>query len=142
MAITHNAVDVTWPTAANSISVSSGSAQNSEEFNINDTCVAAQVQLKADNGGTPADGDIVFFYLLQTLGDPDGAEPGTDEFDTNNHALFLAQLDTWTSGNGDDPAITTVPLPIPNKGCQIRAVNNATSNSITVSATVLEQRAA
>lgn len=138
MAITHNATDVTWPTAANSISVTFGSNQTSEEFNLDDTCVAAQIELKADNAGTPAAGDVIDFYLLQTLGDPDGAEPGTDEFDTTGHARFLGQIDT----NTEDPGIKTVALPIPSKGCKIYAVSGAASNSITVSATVLEQRAA
>jgi len=138
MAITHNATDVTWPTAANSATITFGSNATSEEFNLDDTCVAAQVQLKADNSGTPASGDTIDFYLLQTLGDPDAAEPGTDEFDTTGHAVFLKRIDTNTA----DPSIATVPLPIPNKGCKIYAVSGAASNSIVVSATVLEQRAA
>ena len=136
MAITRPETQVTWPTAADSKSVTAATQENSEEVNLDATCVKAQIHLKADNNGTPAAGDTVDFYLLQTGGDPDGA--ATDEFDTPGHALHLGQIDT----NGEDPGIKTVSLPIPQKGAKIRADNNAASNGITVSATITEQRAA
>jgi len=135
MAITRTETQVTW-SAASSTSVSSGGTATSDEVNLDATCVAAQVHLKADNGGTPASGDTIDFYVLQTGGDPDGAS--TDEFDTAGHAVFLGSADT----NDEDPAILTVPLPIPQKGGKIYASSNAASNSITVSATITEQRAA
>ena len=138
MAITHNPTDVTWPTAANSKSVATATSEDSEEFNLDDTCVRAQIEMKADNAGSPAAGDTIDFYLLQTLGDPDAAEPGTDEFDTPSHALHLGRIDT----NDEDPGIITRELPLPNKGAKLRATNSAASNSIVVSATILEQRAA
>lgn len=138
MAITRTETQVTWPTAANSISVSAGSNQTSEEINLDATCIAAQVSLKADNSTTPATDDQIDFYLLQTSGDPDGT--GTDEFDTTGHAIFLARLDT----NDEDPAGVTVPLPIPQKGAKIYATgaDSGSTNAITVSATITEQRAA
>lgn len=138
MAITRTETQVTWPTAANSKSVAAGGNQTSEEFNLDATCVAAQVHLKADNSTTPAADDQIDFYLLQTGGDPDGA--GADEFDTTDEPVFLARLDT----NVADPQIKTVPLPIPQKGAKIYATgaDSGTTNAITVSATITEQRAA
>lgn len=137
MAITRVETQVEWG-ASNSVSVSAGSSQTSDEFNLDATCINAQVTLKADNSTTPANDDQIHFWLLQTSGDPDGA--GSDEFDTTGHALLLAILDT----NDEDPAIATVPLPIPQKGAKLYAegVTAGTTNSITVSATVTEQRAA
>lgn len=135
MAITRPETKVLWA-AANSKSVAFGATEESDEINLDATCVAAQVHLKADNAGTPAAGDTVDFYFVQTGGDPDGA--AADEFDTNGHATHLKRLDT----NSEDPAGATVPLPIPQKGGKVVAVSNAGSNSITVSATITEQRAA
>lgn len=132
MAIAHNSAQITW-SASNSVSVSSGGNQTSDELNISDTAFRVQVSCKADNAGTPASGDTVDFYLLQTTGDPDGAS--TSEYDTTGHALFLCQLDT----NTEDPAIKTVEIPVPQEGIKIYAENNASSNSITVSVGVLEQ---
>lgn len=141
MAITRTETQVTWPTASNTASVAgTGGTATSEEFNLDATCINAQVSIKADNSTTPATNDAIDFYLLQTSGDPDGAS--TDEFDTTDpsHALPLGRLDTTL----DDPAIMTVPLPIPQKGGKIYAVhaNGSGGNSITVSATITEQRAA
>lgn len=137
MAITRTETQITWA-AANSVSVTAGSNQTSDEFNLDATCIAASVTLKADNSTTPASDDIIYFWLLQTSGDPDGT--GLDEFDTAGHALLLAVLRT----NSEDPAIKTVPLPIPQKGGKIYAegATAGTTNSITVSATITEQRAA
>lgn len=138
MAITRAETQVTWPTAANSISVTSGSNQTSEGITLDDTCVGAAVTLKADNDGTPAAGDTIDFYILYSAGDPDGA--AADEYDTPGagHPQFLAKLDT----NTEDPAITTVPISHVPKKAKIYASSNAATNSITVSATIEEQRAA
>lgn len=138
MAITRAETQVTWPTAANSVSVTAGSNATSEEFNLDATCVSAQVAIKADNSTTPASDDILHFWLLQTSGDPDGA--GADEFDTTGAALFLAKIDT----SDEDPKIKTVPIPLPQKGGKIyvEGATAGTTNSITASATITEQRAA
>ena len=132
MAVTHNQTQLTWPTAANSKSVSSGSAEESEVFTPNTAVLPGglAITLKADNGGTPASGDIVTFKILQSCGDPDGAS--SDEYDTPGHATVLAALDT----NVEDPAIRTVMIPASIKNFKLRAENGASSNSITVSAKV------
>lgn len=137
MAITRAETQVTW-SAANSVSVTAGGNQASDEVNLDATCIAAQIALKADNSTTPASDDIIYFWLLQTSGDPDGA--ATDEFDTTSGALFLARLDT----SAQDPIIATVPLPLPQKGLKLYAegATAGSTNTITVSATITEQRAA
>ena len=139
MAITRAETQVEW-SASDSVSVTAGSSQTSDEVNLDATCISAQISLKADNSTTPAADDQIYFWLLQTSGDPDGA--GGDEFDTVDpqHAHFLGILDT----NAEDPAIMTAHLPLPQKGLKIYAegITPGTTNAITVSATVTEQRAA
>ncbi len=136
MAITITETQVTWDTGSNSDSVSAGGNVTSDEVNLNATCIAAQVSLKADNSTTAASDDIIDFWLLQTSGDPDGA--GSDEFDTTGHAVHLARLDTST----EDPAGATVPLPHTQKGLKIYAegATAGSTNAITVSATITEKR--
>ena len=139
MAITHTETQVTW-SASNSVSVTAGSNQTSDEVNLDDTCVAATIQCKADNSTTPAGDDQLYWWLLQTQGDPDGAS--TDEFDTTDaaHALLLGVTDTAA----EDPALFSVPLPIPQKGLKVyvEGATAGTTNSITASCTITEQRAA
>lgn len=134
MAITHNDVQVTWPTGVNSKSVAAGASQDSEEVTVHATAIEGELHLKGDNDGTPASGDAIRFFLLPTGGDPDGA--GTDEFDTPGHAQFLAKLDT----NDEDPAILTVPISTAFKKFKVRAVNDSAGRAITVSCGYTEVR--
>lgn len=138
MAITRTETQVTFTGPVNSASVTAGSSQTSLEVNLDATCISAQISMKAKNATTPAADDQIYVWLLQTSGDPDGAS--TDEFDTVAHGTLLAILDT----NSEDPAIATVQLPIPQKGFKVyfEGVTAGTTNSITVSATITEQRAA
>jgi len=132
MGAANNEIQVQW-SSANSVSVSSGSAQTSDVFSFSGGAVDAVATVKADNAGTPASGDTVDFYLLLSAGDPDGS--GANEFpndDSDGH--FLARLDT----NADDPAIATVAIPVGVQG-KIYAKSNASSNSITVSACINEK---
>lgn len=138
MAITVTETQVTWPTASNTGSVITASSVTSEEFNLDATCINASISFKAANAGTPVAADVIYFWLIQTSGDPDGAS--TDEFDTTGHGSLLAILDT----NTDDPALKTVLLPLPQKGGKIYAEGSTagTTQTITVSCTITEQRAA
>lgn len=137
MAITRTETQVTWQ-AVNSVSVAAGGNQTSDEVNLDASCIAAQISLKADNAATPASDDIIYVWLMQSSGDPDGA--GADEFDTPGNALLLAVLDT----SSEDPAAKTVPLPVPQKALKLYAegATAGTTNPITLSATITEQRAA
>lgn len=137
MAITHTEVQVTWPTAANSKSVSSASNETSEVTSFNAAGVEAMLSLKADNDGTAAAGDTIDYFILYTSGDPDGA--GSDEYDTVDQATWLAQLDVTTAGK--DPALITVPISTAAKSFKLYAVNNSAGRAITVSATMTEVRA-
>jgi len=133
MAITVSEVQVTWA-AANSVSIAAGGNDTSDAFVVDETCFQGTIQLKADNDGEPAAGDIVTFNLLATLGDPDGA--GANEYGTTLQDTQLAALDTLR----DDPAICTVQIPLPLVGGKIYAANGSAGRAITVSACLLEQR--
>lgn len=124
-------LQVQWSTN-NSQSISSGSNATSDAVTFSSDMKAASVQFKANNNGTPASGDTVDFYVLYTNGDPDGT--GGDEYDDAEVAAIAMQLDT----NTVDPAKVTVPLLAAAKGCKIYASSNASSNGITVSATITE----
>lgn len=139
MAITRTETQVTWPTAQNSATITGNSGnpvnQLSEEVTLDDTCVSAIITMKADHTATPQAGDNVVFYAMATAGDPDGAS--TDEFpSTEPEGIFLAYLDV----GANDPSVVTAVLP-PFKKLKILAVSRV-YNNVTVSATILEQRAA
>ncbi len=136
MAVSKGSTQVTW-SASSSVSVSSGTTATSDAMTFASDSFDGMITCKADNGGTPASGDTVDFYILYTTGDPDGAS--TDEYDAADtlHGTFLCQLDTNTT----DPAQRTVQIPVSAKGFKIYASNNASSNSITVSAELYEASA-
>ena len=133
MAIARSEKQITW-SSSNSVSVSGSGNSTSDAEAIAAAAIGLTVQLKADHSGTPGADDYVDFYLLSTLGDPDGAS--TSEFTTTGagHRQFLYRLDT----NVDDPAISPhLPISVPVLEVKIYAVNNA-GESVTVSATLLE----
>lgn len=132
MALTVNELQVTW-SAASSVSIASGGNNTSDVITFTaGTVFQAKIQMKADNDGSPAVGDTVDFYLLESHGDPDGAS--TDEYDTATQGKHLARLDT----NSNDPAISSVWLPGPFYKAKIYAVNNSSGRAITVSAIIQE----
>lgn len=134
MAITHTETQVTWPTAANTVSVTSGSNATSETITIDATCFQASIICKADNAGTPASGDYIEIWALPSAGDPDGSS--TDEHPSTTQGWYLGLLDT----NGDDPATRFFQLPVPAVSYEFYVLSNAASNSITFSCSILEQR--
>ncbi len=152
MAITHTETHVFW-SSADYGTANANSSVVSDEVNLDETCVAASITLKAEyTAGAPAADDQIFFWLLQTNGDPDDSTSGTDEFDTavasgvTGGGTLLAVLDVYTgetSGSGKK-VIKTVPLPIPFKGGKIQAegITAGSTNNILVSAVITEQRAA
>lgn len=132
MAITTQEIQVQW-SAADSASVAAGNALDSDEITFTSgTVFQARVQCKADNSGTPTSGDVVKFYLLEGLGDPDGS--GSLEFASSEHGIHLITLDT----NVEDPAQSVVWLPGPFNKAKIRAVNDGAS-AATVSCLIFEQ---
>jgi hypothetical protein len=132
MAITTTFTRFTWA-SANSKSITHGANATSDALGAPATnCIGLQIELKANNGGTPASGDTVDFYLLQQLGNVDG---GGAIYDTVKHAQFLGRLDT----NLENPAQITLAINPTVANLELYAVNNASSNSITVSGGVLEK---
>ncbi len=134
MAVTKVNRQVEW-SGASSVSVSASSNATSDAHTFDSTSVSAMITTKCDNGSTPSTGDTVDFYILYTTGDPDGA--ATDEYDTVGHAMHVTTLDT----NSEDPARKTVEIPVSAKGFKVYAVNNSSSNAITISAEVYETKA-
>lgn len=131
MAITRTETQVKWSTA-NTLSVSSGSSGTSDSFSIAVDNGGLSITLKGDNGGTPAAGDTVDFYILLHNGDPDADADVSDEYASadSTHGRYLGTIDT----NVTDPAIIVVDFRTVAQGGKIYAENNAASNSITVSA--------
>jgi len=135
MAITKAQSQITW-SAADSISVAAGGAQDSDAQSISGNATAGSLSVEANNSGTPASGDTVDVYLLQTNGDTTGAA-GADAYDTANHGEYLGQLDT----NSDNPAQRTFDIPVSASSFKLRLVSNAAS-AITCYARYNEQTAA
>ena len=131
MAIARSEIQVIWSTAL-FLSIAAAGNGTSDAITPSANGIAYQITLKADNGGTPASGDTVDFFLMRTSGDPDGT--ATDEYDTAGDALPLGTLDT----NSVDPALMTVDIPVAWKGAKLYAVNNSAANSIVVSAAIYE----
>ncbi len=135
MALSRVETQVTW-SAANSASVAANSSQTSDTVTLDATCIAARILMKADNSGTPNAADIIYFWALETAGDPDGA--GADEYVTAQHAHLLKVIDTSL----EDPALGMADIPIPQKSFQLYAegITATTVTAITVSATITELR--
>ena len=152
MAITRTETQVTWPTASNTATVAAGGNATSEDVALDASCVAAAITLKAEyTAGAPAADDIITFWWLASAGDPDGAS--TEEYDTppqsastSGGAWRLATLALnlgETSGSGKK-MLQTVQLPAaPRRGKLFaEGLTAGSTNTITVSATIEEQRAA
>lgn len=141
MAITRNQTQVTW-SSASTLSVTSATEVVSDVITLDDTCVALSIQLSADNAGTPASGDTAVWRIQWSNGDV-LANTG-DDYDTSEHAQFLAQLDTFaTNTPGEDPARMTVTVtPVSNKFKLACTCANAATRNVTIAARINEQRAA
>lgn len=136
MAVARAEVQIKWDGTSDSKAITSGSNATSEEAAISATAFQVELLFKASNGGTPASGDTINFRVLATHGDPDGAS--TDEFGSIQHAAIVFRGDT----NAENPAISNpVRLDYVPTKIKIYAKSNAASNSITVSATILEHTA-
>lgn len=137
MAVTNAETQVVWA-AANSKSVAANTAETSDAFTIDATCVTLGITCKVDNDGTPAAGDTVDFYLLGATYDPDGA--GAVEYGTTTQDTWLCRLDTSIS----DPAQANIVMPCGITGGKIYAKNNSPGGgrAQTVSVAILEKRLA
>jgi hypothetical protein len=137
MALTINETQVEWSTS-DSVSVTSGSSQTSDEVTVDQTTVVRELKVKADNAGTPTSGDTIEVKILVNAGDIDADPDVTDEFATAANAVVVAVLDT----NAEDPVVYgSIPIPY-CKSFKVYMKSNAASNSITVSAQMDDQRSA
>lgn len=137
MAITNDHDSAVQWSASSTVSMTSNSTRYvSDAITIDATAIGASVQVKGDNAGTPAAGDIVQVWVAWSL-------DGTN-YDTDEHAEYLGQLDTVAANDpGEDPAARTFPLEVMGKQkfkLILRAPQGASRN-VTGSAIYNETRA-
>ena len=123
---------VTW-SAANTKTLSAATRADSDEITIDSSVVAASVQVRVDNQGTPASGDVLNVYIKWSNGDLD-AGGGANDYDSDEYAMPLMVLDTYaTNTPGEDPATRTLPID-PNMGkafkLSVDSPNAATRNMV------------
>lgn len=105
MASSRNETQVAW-SAASSKTVNSATVVWSDAVSFNIEDWEAELQVNADNAGTPASGDVCDVYVAYSTGDILG-DTGND-YATPKHAEFLFRLDTYTPG--EDPACRSAAL--------------------------------
>ena len=135
-------IAITWDTGSSSKSVTSATLVTSDAVTLTAGDYDYQLQVSADNAGTPAAGDICIVSIARTTGDILG-DTGSD-YDTVEHAQKLCTLDTYSTNTpGEDPARKTIPLDnIAALGLKVYAVNNSAGRAITVRARMVTQRGA
>lgn len=141
MANSKNETQVTWSSGA-SVTVNSASIVWSDAFTFNADDMEAELQVNADNQGTPASGDTCTVYVAYSTGDILG-DSGND-FATPEHAEFAMLLDTYpTNTPGEDPANRTAPLRVAPTACKIGvSCPNAATRNIVVRARIATARSA
>jgi len=139
MASSRNSTAITWSSSA-SVSLNSTSAFTSDAFAYNVEDWEAELQVSADNSGTPASGDYVDVWAAYTAGDVLG--DSSDDYDTTEHATYLGRLDTYSTNTpGEDPARATWPLRTANKGFKVIAkANQGGTRAVTFRAMVSTHR--
>lgn len=130
---------IQW-SAANSITLSSATAQTSDAFLFNVEDWEADLQISVDNAGTPASGDVVNVAIAYTSGDLLG-DSGND-YDTTEHAERLGTLDTVAANTpGEDPARRTFPIRTAGLGFRVIVdAPQAATRNIVVRAMVVTHR--
>ena len=123
---------ITW-SAANTKTLSAATRSDSDEVVIDSTCVAISLSIRVDNQGTPTAGDVLNCYIKWSNGDLD-AGGGANDYDSDEHAMWLMVLDTVTANTpGEDPATKTIPID-PNMGkafkLSVDSPNAATRNML------------
>lgn len=97
--------------AADSKTVSANTIQWSDALALTALDGEYQLQVSADNAGTPASGDTCVVYIARTTGDILG--DSASDYDTDEHGEMVMYLDTYaTNTPGEDPARKTVPIDV------------------------------
>lgn len=140
MASSRNETQITWNTGSSSVTLSSASRVTSDAFTFNAEDWDADLQLYADNQGTPASGDVVDFYIHYSTGDILG-DSGND-YATNEHAEFLCRLDTYaTNTPGEDPVSKVIPIRTTSPAFTISCESpNAATRNVVVRARIATRR--
>ncbi len=126
---------VTWA-AANTKTLNTNNWVVSDEVTLNDSDWSALVYIRADNSGTPADGDTVELRLLPTAGDVDNGGGADDYPDVNTsgataaQSMFLAMLDTYGAYDPDTCPVVLDSLPFSKFKIAARAAQGATRNIV------------
>lgn len=143
MALTRGDAQITW-SSSSSVTLSSSTQTDSDAYAFDATDVSAVLQISADNQGTPASGDTLAVYLKMTTGDILG--DSGDDYDTNEHAILLGRLDTYSTNTpGEDPARKSFPIDfaIGAKAVKVSVIGaQAATRNIVVRARIAYQRAA
>jgi hypothetical protein len=134
MASSNNTTALAW-SAVSSVALNSAAQVDADAivFGVEDWDGA--VTINANNGGTPASGDVVNVYAKWMV---DGTT-----YDTTEHAEYLGQLDTYpTDTPGENPAQKTFHLSVSGKkGVKISCVApQGASRAITISGAVNTHR--
>lgn len=132
---------ITWDTGSASKSVTSATLVTSDVLALTAGDYDYQLQVSADNAGTPASGDLCIVSIARTTGDILG--DSGDDYDTNEHAEQVMTLDTVAANTpGEDPVRKTVPVNISGaKGVRlVISCPQAASRNITVRARLSCQR--
>lgn len=139
MASSRNETQVQW-SAANSVTVSSSTVVWSDAFTFNIEDWDAELQVDANNAGTPASGDVCTVYVAYTTGDILG--DSSSDYASVEHSEFVMQLDTFgTNTPGEDPANRTAPLRTGPLGLKVGvSCPQAASRNIVVRARVVTHR--
>jgi hypothetical protein len=139
MGITRTKTQVQW-SAADTKSVTSATEVESDVFTLDDTCIAASIQLYVENAGTPASGDTAVWRIKWSNGDTK-ANTG-DDYDTVEHAQYLITIDTFASNTpGENPSLRTLAIaPLATKFKLSCVCAQAATRNITIAARVDEQR--
>lgn len=126
MALTNYFEVIKWDSAALSKTLSTDAMFESNEVLFDSSDVQCDVQVSADNQGTPASGDVLNVYVMYTNGDITGGGGANtyDSYDATNkdggHCMSLMVLDTYaTNSPGEDPAVKTLTIPKMGKGFKL-----------------------
>ena len=140
MAITDTQTQVTW-SAASTLAVTSATEVVSDAMTIDATCVNLSLSLYA-SAATSGSGDTAVWRIRWSTGDVK-ADTG-DDYDTAEHAQFLAKLDCYTTSTpGENPSQVTVSVPRAANKYKLACVcAGAATHTMTIAARMNEQRAA
>ena len=139
MPSSRNETQITWSTAS-SVTVSSATVVWSDAFLFNVEDWEAEVQVDANNAGTPATGDVCDVYIAYTTGDILG--DSSNDYTSVEHSEFATRLDTVAANTpGEDPANRSFPVRTAPLGFKVGvSCPQAATRNIVVRARIVTHR--